>query len=1319
MTKKSGGAGGDALAGYEYQMDVSVWLALDLVLANKLAHECVLEPESQEDLEADLDEFEPGRITSVVPMTGYRLIVQAKLRTGDAWTVAGVKNLLNHGTMRKSATKRLADPTARYLLVTSAALNGGARKLRVRHAGVWPKAAEMPTTISKSLPAGAAGRVAIIGNEDEERLASDIKKLLTESFRVPNSRWDECRAALREEARIRIKGAGSGRWRRTELEDLIRRHDGYIASSPELEHYVHPTNWADLRLAMSSRHAALIIGQSGTGKTMATKKLYEELRAALPGLSRVAITLGPQQLRDDETKPPVLYDIEDPWGRFDFDPRSRPWNDQLAQFFAKAAHDRMIIATSRLDVANGSGALDSVKPWLIALEAEHYGARERRNLYRTRIAALPRNLRAVAQQSESKVLAQLGTPLEIQKFFDALPTLDPLGLSNPPGFVAEAIGRAHQNSIERTVTEQIEQRDDVRAAAVIWALLEANDKLSLDVLRRIEEGLAELEPSLDEGVSPLVTFFVAARNLRQTEATVAYYHPRVESGIEQTLCRHGLVTRRTLQQLIDVLMSLDGAGEDWGTAAAVRVVAATDRLPDLKPNASTNAQARMDTWLGAKLARAGKEFETTLRLAASAGSARSGVSEVARFLLHRSDRIFLESFDWGPPEHDEAWYTRLQADPEIKPLLETFIREVLPADRANFRRGKFVVEAERIATGLSGAYLAAAARAVHYGVTQTSDVIAEGALKDLDGFEIIVDAAVDVLTPSAAARREAEETHLAIVNSEYSDDYAEYLADNEEGYTANEFLEAYVDRVRIARGWHSLPEHRHRDRLLGYWLRALAKDAAPDLDEVAAAFAASYEGKAEEYLWYVLLKAWDPCYLPALTRRVLDGHPVQAVRIASLACLVERAPEQLTVISAQLVEQGGLPRLVEVAVELGALRDRQSRSDGELHGAETAVAALPPLYGELSEAAFALETSKQPMLSSEARDLVGRIEARSEELRSFRVRVDRHITLPVSDDVRWLLANTTDSDFAVDAIEAAIRHGMTAEVEAALTHRFAHVVARALKAVATPLSAPLPEALLALARAKGSPVRKALVELLDAKPHQSHLPALLQLVRDQWSPSVRHSGEEDDYPIARAAVPGIAKLAPLATETADQLYRVAIDSRDTLLRYELLALLARAAGAATQQLLLDLAVSPGGRNVRTAAAGALLAGAEHVAPEVIARITPALLTRRIEPVAARLSVLLAWRGELDAVTKAAEVLAISDKRRVFLVLIIRVLTARDPATANQIAGMLPANHPVAAWALGQDIGAIPDDLLDNLGDPLSVAEVLPYLKAERSPATTK
>lgn len=155
----------------------------------------------------------PVGLPAECPFLTARLVVQAKLRTGDAWTVAGIKSLLKYGSEGlESAAKRLSDPDVCYLLVTSAALNGLTRGLSVRRAGAWPKPETMPTTIAKALPVGAAGRVGIVGNFDEERLASEIKRLLTKSFRVPNARWAACRRALGEEARIRIRSAGSGRW---------------------------------------------------------------------------------------------------------------------------------------------------------------------------------------------------------------------------------------------------------------------------------------------------------------------------------------------------------------------------------------------------------------------------------------------------------------------------------------------------------------------------------------------------------------------------------------------------------------------------------------------------------------------------------------------------------------------------------------------------------------------------------------------------------------------------------------------------------------------------------------------------------------------------------------------------------------------------------------------------------------------------------------------------------------------------------------------------------------------------------------------------
>lgn len=1306
-SKKKAGSGSHSMTGYEYQIDVSVWLALDLVLSSEFTNEVVLEPATEEDIEADLAETEPGRVVTTAKVEHYRLIVQAKLRSGDAWSVAGVKGLLEHGANRPSAASRLADPQNRYLLVTSAGVNGGARGLQVRSAGLWPKAAEMATSIKAVLPVGSAGRVAIVGNQDFERLERDIKALLSEKLRVPNARLEQCRRKLRDEARARMGGAGGGRWTRAELAEVIRAHDGYIASSPELEHYIKPTNWTEIKAALLERSAALIIGQSGTGKTMATLKLFDELRKEIPGLTRVPIKFGPDQIRDDRTPPPVLYDIEDPWGRYDFDPRSRPWNDQLAQHFVHARPDRMVVATSRLDVARSAGALHTVKRWEVSLEAEHYGVRERQRLYQTRIGDLPRNVQTLAKENQSVVLAELATPLEIQKFFDALATPVDRKKRSDSQLISDATQRAHQDSIERTVVDQIEERKDVRAAAVLWGLLKANDKLSLQLLRQIDGALAEANDAFERGAIPLANFFVAARNLRQSEGTVSYYHPRVEAGIEQALKRAETMTVKSLRLLIETLSSPDGPDELWGVAASAKLLYALDRTPELRPKPSAKVQAKIDAWLIDAVCSGGKEFERNLRLAESVGSSASNVSEVARFLLHRPDRSFLGLEVWGEPAHPEVWYERMRADASVRVVVEIFIRDVLPYGRNNLR-ANFVSTIERLVPNLTPAFLDAASTAVHFGYISSEDAISTGALRDLQGFEAIVDLAVTELTPSDAEQQRAAEFSLGRKNKEFNDDYAQHYAEDDSGWAASEFLSSYIDKVRETRGWRHLLEHRHRDRLLPRWLNRLAGDVPPPADELKGVYEVTRHGADEETLWFVLTKHWVPEFEQDLVELVLAGHQDPGVRIGALTCLVENAVNRFHGVIDQLVQEGNEARLVEIAAELGGLRRRRDVSEKHREeGVEPWTAPpLPSLFDEVSKAAHAFEEKQAPVLSSEAQTLVRRIIPSSEGVRVFRMKLDAYVPVGSAEDARWLLAHSDDETAAELAIDFAIRHGLAEDVQAGLTHRFADVVAPALTAVATPMPAPLPPSILALAEKNGSRVCQTLVDLLDAKPHPDHRAALMRLAKNEWSTQSAYYGEEENLPIAQAAVKALDKLGAPDTATADELYSLAIDTRDSDLRYAIFELLVNQAGERFQEALMDIALNPGDRWIRQLAAHALMVGYERIVPSVLERITPKALTGKIPRVASRLLVLLACVGDADAVLKAAETLSTSSTRRVLLLLAIWVFREHDQQLAERIGRMLPPSSLGVAWALAGGKGKLRETALDDLGDPACVDQVL-------------
>jgi hypothetical protein len=558
-----------------------------------------------------------------------------------------------------------------------------------------------------------------------------------DSFRVPNAQWKQCLQDLREDARIRIRGVHEGRWLREDIESLIRKHGGYLASTPELELYVKPTNWGQIRRALALNHAALIIGPSGTGKTWATRMLYEELHREIQELAHVSIRLGPYELEDDTTASPVLYDIEDPWGRYDFDPKSRPWNDQLDRFFAHATADRMIVATTRRDVAEAARVMEMMNPWLVPLEAELYGAKERERIYELRIAAIPWDLQDTVLQAKAGVLKELVTPLEIQKFFDAVPTIDRLRFSNRKALIEEAIRLAHQNSIERTVIEQIEQRNDVRAAAVIWALLKISDKFSIARLQEIEDRLADKSSEWDRGVTPLVRFFVAARNLRQNDDIVTYYHPRVESGIVQALENERVIAGKALRALIEIWVSLDDASE-WGAGVAAKLIAAIPKGSEIRLGLRPNATDKIDSWLEVHLANSPGKLAAALDLIAAAGSPENPQAEVARYLLHRAelhDGFFIDH--WRRPEKDDDWYSRHRSAPATKPLLERFIRDVLPWTHGWYE-ADFARDVKRLAVDLTGAFLEAADSIVGLGVTNADGAIAEGAMDDLAGFEAIV-----------------------------------------------------------------------------------------------------------------------------------------------------------------------------------------------------------------------------------------------------------------------------------------------------------------------------------------------------------------------------------------------------------------------------------------------------------------------------------------------------------------------------------------------------------------------------------------------------
>lgn len=732
---------------------------------------------------------------------------------------------------------------------------------------------------------------------------------------------------------------------------------------------------------------------------------------------------------------------------------------------------------------------------------------------------------------------------------------------------------------------------------------------------------------------------------------------------------------------------------------------------------SDSAQQALDEWTAAQVLKGGKEADENLKLAAAIASPSSTVGEIARWLYHRPDRSFGGFMHWGAPDRDDAWYARMRADPAVKNAVEIFIRDVMPQDRSDYD-ADFTAKVSQFVPGLTPAFLEAASEVVHYGVSHTADAIAAGALEDLEGFESIVDTACEVLRPTEEERARAAETHLAIVNEVYSEEYAEHIGDNDDGFTARELLEAYVEKVRAERGWAFLAQHRHQEQLRYYWLRSLIKGvgASPSREEVAGAFAAARGTKDEDDLWHLLQNNWDADYGDALAERVREGHDDVNVRHAALSCLVENASDRMSEMAIELETTGRIGRLFEIAIELGRLKSRRARHDGRRHdrAADAAMRQLPVELREIAVASAALADGHRPRpLSDGARAKLEAAVDGGEILRSFRVELSEHDQLNVADDVVWLLQHTEDVDVAEAAVAAAVRGRMTATLEQALDHRFARVVAVALEALAERHAAPLPEGLLALAAADGSPVRRTLVKALRSKPHEAHLPTLLALSRDQWSKHASYGPNDGSYPIARDAVAAIGELGPISRPTAEHLIETAIGTDDLRLLHDIMELLARQGGAEVQQRLFEIAVTPGRGWVRKAASDALFAAHAEIGEAVLALIEPKWLLTRAAPVAANLAALLGLRGEEKPVIAAAEALAEKPERRALIALLGRAAAEHSASVAEKCIRLLPNGHPAKGWAL-REIDRLSEDELADIADPRLAAEILKWMPPEES-----
>ncbi len=1288
------GGGRAALAGFEYQLDVSLFFALRTLLITKVASRITLEPDNEEDLEADLDQ---SRVEPHAHFDGAdHLVVQVKLRNSEPWSARAFATLLGSGKRRKAAIEHLASPTTRFLLVTNADV---ARSLKGLCVEAFDERAvgRVPANLSRALPTLTDGQVAIFASLSVRQLSLEINETLQALLHVPAESLEACRTALREDASRRMRGHASGTWTREDLIGVITRFGGAMASAPDLEEFVPPSNFPAMRAALEAHGAVVIAGPSGSGKTWAALKLCDEARMAdgRRSLKVLDPSAGPAAARmAGEGGPAILY-LEDPWGQYSLSSDTQTWSTQLPALLRQAHLGRQYVITTRSDLLERARVGETLARWTVILDAENYVDGEMAAIYDSRVQRLPAGQQMLAYTQKGSALERLRTPLELDRFFNALE--EGAQAETQTEFLQRAYKHSQRDAVEADLHGYLDDLAAPQEAAILWALLATHGQIGRAQLQSVQQALRR-QPGYAPGLLvKLAERLVATRHLRQPGQLITFRHPSVRQALESYLRARPYETIAAWEDLQTVMTAM---ASDWAIETAARSLVSIYVFPEgladgvvfLPP---ADALSAIDQWFDRVLIEPNAAFADLLELAASCASVDSVAGETARLLLRRVQRggaIFDDN--WTPYEVEEARLTGLSGLPLVRAIIDRFIREMLPKED-DYYRVAMIEEWRRLAGDLTDAFLAAAQTVVDQDSHYNAQIIAAGAAADLDRFAPMALAALDRLERDAQVSPEDEDLGRRVREHEVDEAFAEDFGNDGymEGVASREIVAAYVAAVRRDRGWRDLALHPRVNELARAWADDVLQgrgERSPD--ELAALLDACRAAGVERDAWKTLALRWTPSMRPHLVQRLAEGTSDHELLISRVHCALRNVPQ---VIGERLsaAPDGEAVHLV-VALNMAARRYGVRASPRRVG---MALRAAPPDMIELLMALPVNKHQARAVCVATARRLWAAADEAPVEILDDIVNVlIASSQAPTAIVSRWL-REATGPDEAKQALAAAVRLEAEDLIVQSLHHPFADVRAAALDQLSKGLTTPAPPDVLAMAADRSSIVRRRLVAALLDRPNDDHLSVLLALLDDTWSNAERHHDEAPHYQIAHDALRALDRFPSLPTEIGDVLLTLGEATEDPDLRDKAFMVAARRFGPDVRRRLWTFGSgAPGGWN-RIGALEAL-AQSEVLEPEILRRITPDLIARLSPAYAIAFVRVFSAHALRGAVMDMADSIAVQPERKALLLVMADRLKAFDDETARAVMARLPAAHPAQALLDGARRTKLPAQVLDDLGD---------------------
>jgi hypothetical protein len=1203
--------GNPSYAGYEYQIAVTAWVALNLMLAKDRTQELVIEPQSQEDIEAEV--LDPGTASLGVEASLGKidLIVQIKSRATSPWSAKSFAEILlgkmkggrgkaGPGARTRPLEMLKAVPSRRYVFITNESLEPALRPHACDGLLDIPDVTLLPPFARVGSNAAAqrtiAPRIGLCAGITDEILTSRIAELLATYAHVSNkTAQSACLRDLQDEIRMRMMGRAEGRLTKTDLLDIVRRHGGSALPSKAMDHYVKPSSYGDVRASLDGKHAVVIVGHSGTGKTLTADMLEIEFTGLPAPFAVVTEEGGPSRVKQEMTgQTRLLLHLRDPWGTNRVEPDADRWANELPKLLTSASADRKFLVTSRMDVLQdaGSGLSKQLAQYIVRIDAEHYGPARLGEIYDLMCRGLAGHALDLANTNRSQALKSLTRPYEIDRFIYALSNEKP-EQTRP---LCDLIKESQIDAISAVVADQVAgmPKGGVACAAVMWAMLGARGAVPVDLIPKLRRWLRRQNDNLNLPLDSFVDTMVHARNLKRDGLVITNYHPRVEDGLLMALKKSPGDVEHVLSALVDALVASDGAEGDWGVETSLKVLGNARRLSGIEIEVSGTTRHKLDAFLQlqATLPTTTSAYVAALDDLARYGSAHHLQSRLARFLVQGKQPLtgFFNN-TWQAPVIGKAELQQLYAYPESVSLVNRFVREVLPTSDTTYGTAfvdlLYLMEPDLVPAfsqaideilGLGGA--AQSIDAVVYGCCHSSapdfdSVIERAALANAQ-----VDLWMEKFSKDLRAAEE-HEVDASVANHDVEEPSERY-------YNSTEVLSSVAALRREREGVAWVETHPHRSLMISALLDGFEHLRGDFPHEQLRTLAAWADRWNRNKTWRLANDHWDAGLLPLLETEICrtdtdcDHLRELLVRCAITSGLLDDSAGRL----ALLIDRMTPSRRIGFVYDILATNARQNECGEEeiatrAARAKRVVAHLAPAQESLAAAIVALQQGYDLHtavldLSQGGRDLLASM---LPELKGApaavlcRLAASARIS-PIA-AARQLLSSD-DAAEGMAAIQALAVYGGSealAAIRTGLTNG-RYKVRRLAMETLIDLNLDGDRALiLTMARDRGADVRLRWAELMDALQWPEAVGPLVALLADRRN-FTGHSGHFvgpnwEHYAVARRAANALERYNALPPFAVEALLAAAVDcEEDPLAECAALLALGRRDNALVTPLLM-------------------------------------------------------------------------------------------------------------------------------------------------------